>query len=112
MSDDLVKRLRSIDQGSLEDCFCQSFYFVKAADRIEELEAKLQKWVGVIEQLDDNTLTRVDWVAGGGNPDGEFCRLGLVRTLPDGTELLRTYVAIDEWTPRKRLGLGVDGGDI
>jgi hypothetical protein len=72
----------------------------KAMAQIEELEAKLQKWHGVLDWLDDDTITRVDWVAGGGDPAGEFCRLGLSRTMPDGTELFRTYVAMDEWTPR------------
>jgi len=38
---DLVKRLRSIDHISVEDCFMQSQLYAKAADRIEELEAKL-----------------------------------------------------------------------
>jgi hypothetical protein len=106
MSDDLVKRLRNLDthpEGAPR----------KAADRIEELEAKLQKWAGVLEWLDDDTITRVDWVAGGGDPAGEFCRIGLNRVMPDGTELFRTYVATDEWTPRRPnpFGLGIDGGD-
>ena len=87
-----------------------------ASDRIEELEARLaarKEWHGVLEWLDDDTITRVDWVAGGGDPAGEFCRLGLSRTMPDGTELFRTYVAMDEWTPRRPnpFGLGIDGGD-
>jgi hypothetical protein len=104
MSDDLVKRLRNLDthpEGAPR----------KAADRIEELEAKLQKWVGVIERLDDGTITRVDWVASG--DDLNLCRLGLSRTMPDGTELFRTYVAMDEWTTRRPspFGLGIDGGD-
>jgi uncharacterized coiled-coil protein SlyX len=38
---DLVKQLRSIDHMSVEDCFLQSYLYTKAADRIEELEAKL-----------------------------------------------------------------------
>jgi hypothetical protein len=84
-----------------------------ALARAESAEAKLQRWVGVLEWLDDDTITRVDWVAGGGDPSGEFCRLGLSRTMPDGTELFRTYVATDEWTPRRPnpFGLGIDGGD-
>ena len=43
MSDDLVKRLRSIDQFSVEDCFLQSYLYEKAADRIEALEDALEK---------------------------------------------------------------------
>jgi hypothetical protein len=99
------------------DCYCGYAPEVKAvADRIEELEARLaarKEWHGVLEWLDDDTITRVDWVAGGGDPAGEFCRLGLSRTMPDGTELFRTYVATDEWTPRRPnpFGLGIDGGD-
>ncbi len=41
MTDDLVKRLRAIDHMSVEDCFLQSPYFTKAADRIEALEQRL-----------------------------------------------------------------------
>ena len=41
MSDNLVERLRAIDQFSVEDCFVQSALYEKAADRIEELEAAL-----------------------------------------------------------------------
>ena len=40
---DLVKRLRAIDHENLEDCFLQSPYFSKAADRIEQLEAALTR---------------------------------------------------------------------
>ena len=44
MTDDLethllVAHLRSIDQMSVEDCFCQSPYFIKAAYRLEQLTA-------------------------------------------------------------------------
>ena len=42
MSDDLVKALRAIDHMSYEDCFLQSPYFIKAADRIEALTAQLE----------------------------------------------------------------------
>jgi hypothetical protein len=103
--EELIARLR--------DVYVDNTIRLTAADRIEELEAKLQKWAGVLEWLDDDTITRVDWVAGGGDPAGEFCRLGLSRTMPDGTELFRTYVAMDEWTPRRPnpFGLGIDGGD-
>ena len=40
MTDILVMHLRSIDQMSVEDCFCQSAYFIKAADRIDKLTAE------------------------------------------------------------------------
>jgi hypothetical protein len=111
MSDvELLKMARLAQRG---DRMATGALYGALADRIEELEAKLQKWVGVLEWLDDDTITRVDWVAGGGDPAGEFCRLGLSRTMPDGTELFRTYVAMDEWTPRRPnpFGLGIDGGD-
>jgi hypothetical protein len=99
------------------DCYCGYTGEVETiAKHIQELEDMLvarKEWYGVLEWLDDDTITRVDWVAGGGDPAGEFCRLGLSRTMPDGTELFRTYVAVDEWTPRRPnpFDLGIDGGD-
>ena len=110
MGDNLVKWLRDFADDGYADLS------IAAADRIEELEAKLaarKECFGVLEWLDDDTITRVDWVAGGGDPSGGFCRIGLRRTMPDGTELFRTYVAMDEWTPRRPspFGLGIDGGD-
>ena len=44
MTDDLVKQLRAIDHMSLEDCFLQSPYFIKAADRIEALTAERDRF--------------------------------------------------------------------
>jgi len=43
MTNDLVKRLRGVDHMCVEDCFMQSPLFSHAADRIEELEDKLEK---------------------------------------------------------------------
>lgn len=37
---EIVKALRNIDHGSMEDCFLQSPLFEKAADEIERLRAE------------------------------------------------------------------------
>jgi hypothetical protein len=131
MSDDVKRAIAELDELVVcrcspayvgrklrdPDCYCGYTGEVDTISKyIEELEAKLaarKEWHGVLEWLDDDTITRVDWVAGGGDPSGEFCRLGLHRTMPDGTELFRTYVAMDEWAPCRSnpFGLGIDGGD-
>jgi ribosome assembly protein YihI (activator of Der GTPase) len=41
MTDNLVERLRAIDHYSVEECFCQSHLYDKAADRIEDLNAQI-----------------------------------------------------------------------
>ena len=41
MTDDLVKRLRAIDQMSFEECFFQAPNLIKAANCIEALTAEL-----------------------------------------------------------------------
>ena len=46
MSDDLVKRLRKLD----DDSFVETMHST-AADRIEELEVKLEKAVAELERL-------------------------------------------------------------
>lgn len=38
---DIVERLRAVDHGSVEDCFCQSPLFAQAADEIERLRERL-----------------------------------------------------------------------
>ena len=47
MSDDLVKRLRAYEGKGFETTACYNGTRSEAADRIEELEAKLAKAVGV-----------------------------------------------------------------
>ena len=64
---DLVKRLRSIDQMSVEDCFLQSYLYTKAADRIEELEANLAKVTAerdaAYKSVDANWITHQEVIA-------------------------------------------------
>jgi len=59
MTDDLethllVTHLLSIDQMSVEDCFCQSTYFIKAANRLVTLAAErnsLRDEVAITDKL-------------------------------------------------------------
>ena len=61
MTDDLathllVTHLRSIDHMSLEDCFLQSPYFIKAADRLVTLAAERDE---AINQLDSAIHSKI-----------------------------------------------------
>jgi len=49
--EELVDHLLAIDQMSVEDCFCQSTYFIKAADRIKQLTAEREDFVECNEQF-------------------------------------------------------------
>ena len=49
--EELVDHLLTIDQMSVEDCFCQSTYFIKAADRIKQLTAERKDLVECNEQF-------------------------------------------------------------
>ena len=51
MTDILVAHLRSIDHMSVEDCFMQSPYFAKAADRIEDLQVQTMRLSGMVHDL-------------------------------------------------------------
>ena len=51
MSDILVAHLRSIDHMSVDDCFMQSPYFAKAADRIEDLQVQTMRLSGMVHDL-------------------------------------------------------------
>jgi len=58
MSDDLVKRLREAEDES----FVETLHG-KAADRIEELEAKLAKAVGALERIQDGSYGKLAAIA-------------------------------------------------
>lgn len=51
----LVEKLRAVDHGSVEDCFCQSPLFTQAADEIERLRAALQGVLDAAENGDEMT---------------------------------------------------------
>ena len=51
MSDDLVKRLRAYEGKGFETTACYNGTRSEAADRIEELEAKLAKAMIVVEMI-------------------------------------------------------------
>ena len=53
MSDDLVKKLRSQIGDDIQEFYSHEALFRLAADRIEELEAKLEKVVKVLETVVD-----------------------------------------------------------
>ena len=55
------------------------------------------EWQGVLMWTDDGEKTLFDWCAGGGDPDGEFSRIGLRRETADGRVLYRTYTANGPW---------------
>lgn len=55
------------------------------------------EWHGVLMWTDDGEKTLFDWCAGGGDPDGEFSRIGLRRETADGRVLYRTYTANGQW---------------
>ena len=57
MSDELVKRLRAIDQFSVEDCFVQSALYEKAAARIEAQAAAIS---AALERLDASLFTNAE----------------------------------------------------
>lgn len=46
---------------------------------------------------DDGEKTLFDWSTGGGDPDGEFARIGLRREMPNGETVYRTYRATGPW---------------
>jgi len=54
-------------------------------------------WKDVLVWTDIGEKTLFDWSSGGGDPAGEFGRLGLRREMPDGSVLYRTYVATGPW---------------
>lgn len=56
--DDLVKSLKAIDHGSVEDCFLQSPLFEKAAARIESQAKALSEQTRIIQN--DHDLRRAD----------------------------------------------------
>lgn len=64
-NEELCKALRAIDHMSLEDCFLQSPYFTKAADRIELLATTNEQLVATNEALvmerDGLRQARDDW---------------------------------------------------
>lgn len=56
---DIVKALRSVDHGSVEDCFLQSPLFEKAAIEIERLRAandRIGSWMAAA--LDDPAVCK------------------------------------------------------
>jgi hypothetical protein len=55
------------------------------------------EWHGVLMWTDDGEKTLFDWCTGGGDPDGEFSRVGLRRETSDGRVLYRTYTANGPW---------------
>lgn len=68
---------------------------------LQDLRARvdeLQSWRDVVMWTDADEKTLFDWCAGGGDPDGEFSRIGLRRELPDGRVLYRAYKATSDWT--------------
>ena len=50
MIDNLINKLRAVDHLSLEDCFCQSSLYDKAANRIEQLTGEVQRWQGMFDE--------------------------------------------------------------
>ena len=52
MTDDLVKRLRAVDYSSESECLLKVGLFIKAADRIEELE----KYASIHAKCDQTNL--------------------------------------------------------
>ena len=65
---DIVKRLRAIDNMSVEDCFLQSYLFSYAADEIERLREALQRFA----QTDPREVTIL---TNASMKDGEIERL-------------------------------------
>jgi len=55
------------------------------------------EWRDVLQGTDSGEKTLIDWYTGGGDPDGEFARIGLRREMPDGSVVYRTYVATGPW---------------
>ena len=43
--EELIEALRSIDHMNVDDCFLQSYFYSKAADRIEQLQADVAGWI-------------------------------------------------------------------
>jgi hypothetical protein len=64
---------------------------------ITSLRAQLAAWKDVLSWTDDDEKTLIDWYTGGGDPEGEFARIGLRRETPDGQVLYRTYSARGPW---------------
>ena len=100
---DLVKRLRSIDQMSVEDCFLQSYLYTKAADRIEELEAKLaevtaerDEWKEAFEDLQ----VKLNWVL---VERDETFALMLDRTQTAEAKLAEVTAERDKYEKRNRV---------
>lgn len=69
--------------------------------RVQDPTPAPDKWV--IERCDDGSTTRIDWITGGGDAEGEFARLGLVREWEDGRVEYRTYSAHGSWSAEPRL---------
>jgi hypothetical protein len=55
------------------------------------------EWRDVLQWTDSGEKTLIDWYSGGGDPAGEFARMGLRREMPDGSVVYRTYVATGPW---------------
>ena len=68
------------------------------SDKIDISPGDLPPWLrDVLMQADTGEKTMFDWSTGGGDPEGEFARIGLRRETPDGQTLYRTYRAIGPW---------------
>ena len=97
---DLVKRLRSIDQMSVEDCFLQSYLYTKAADRIEELEANLAKVTAerdaAYKSVDANWITHQEVIAS--RERAEAAEAMLPRAYRAGVEAAEKFVGSHVYT--------------
>jgi hypothetical protein len=100
MSDDLVKRLRDRRVCSLAQNSCRNDWVCEqAADRIEELEAKLAQ--GTIVEYDDGSRVSLSAFAGGASENGAWSHLTLMKEERDGAVSFRHYTADGGWcSPR------------
>jgi hypothetical protein len=99
---DLVKRLRSIDQMSVEDCFLQSYLYTKAAERIEELESMLHLAYRLgLEDVCRCKTYEPDCYQGQESmdevPDGRWLDIDEIRAIETPADLAERVAIAQEW---------------
>ena len=95
MSDNLVKRLRDDLVKRRRDTAHGVRLSREAADRIEELEAKLAQ--GIVVEYDDGSRICLSAFAGGASEGGAWSHLTLMKEEQDGTASFRHYTADGDW---------------
>jgi hypothetical protein len=92
---------------ALAACHIEPYCYDSECDSGHKLRARIaalpaahpahDEWLDVLQWTDNGEKTLIDWCSGGGDPAGEFARMGLRREMPDGSVLYRTYVATGPW---------------